>query len=106
MGVKGYLVANIDVIDPERYAVYRAAAPAVVAAFGGRYLIRGPAIETVEGDLALTDRFVVIEFDSLDQARAFYASPAYQAIALHRQAGTHSAILLMEGCVDPATSVR
>ena len=103
--MKGYVVANIVVTDPERYALYRAAAPAVIARFGGRYLVRAPEIQTVEGDLRL-ERFVILEFDSLAQAHTFYYSPEYQAVAVDRVASSRSDFILVEGCLDPPETLR
>ncbi len=104
--MKGYIVANITVTDPARYALYTEAAPRVIAAFGGRYLVRGPDIETVEGGLPLGERFVILEFESLAQARRFYYSDEYQAIATHRKASSRSDFHIIEGCLDPAAAVR
>ncbi len=98
--MKGYVVANIKVVDPVVYERYKVAAPDVIARYGGRYLVKAPEIEHVEGHLAL-NRFVVLEFDSLEQARLFYFSPEYQAVATDRIASARSDFLLMEGCLDP-----
>ena len=44
-----YLIAHLTVTDPEAFQDYRAAVPAVIQRFGGRYLLRGGAVETLEG---------------------------------------------------------
>ena len=98
--MKGYLIARVTITDPERYEEYRLKAPEVIASFGGRYLVRGGPIETVEGDHAQS-RIVVLEFDSIERARAFYDSPAYQEIAKTRQEAARSHIILVEGHDDP-----
>jgi uncharacterized protein (DUF1330 family) len=95
--VKTYLVANLTVTDPERYALYRDQVPAIVARYGGRYLIRGGPIETVEGALAL-DRFVVIGFDSEDAAKRFYDSPEYAPLLKLRAETTRSYVAFVQGC--------
>ncbi len=102
---KGYVIANISVTDPERYERYKVAAPAVIAKFGGRYLVKAPKIESIEGSLSL-DRFVILEFDSLAQAREFYYSADYQEVAKDRMAASRSDFLLMEGWSDPAAARR
>ena len=95
--MKGYIVANIQVTDPELYERYKSEAPAVIARCGGRYLVKAPSIERLEGELSL-NRFVILEFDSLEAARTFYFSPEYQEIAKHRISSSTSEFFLMEGC--------
>ncbi len=76
---KGYLVVHLDVTDPEKFEEYRAKVPATIAQYGGRYLIRGGEMESVEGE-ALPPRTVVLEFPSVEDAKTWYNSPEYQAI--------------------------
>lgn len=91
-----YLIANITVTDPERYEIYRERMLPVVAQYGGRYLVRAGEVHWLEGDLSL-DRFVVIEFGSLELARRFYASPEYAPLLKLRKETTESALALVEG---------
>jgi len=51
--MKGYVIANIDVTDDDAYGAYRARTPEVIAQYGGRFLVRGGAIEVMEGDPGL-----------------------------------------------------
>jgi uncharacterized protein (DUF1330 family) len=76
---KGYIFAELEVIDPAGYEEYRRQVPAVVAAYGGRYLVRGGDPVVLEGD-ARIPRMVLLEFDSPERALAWYNSPEYQAI--------------------------
>src|SRR5206468_8908364 len=73
---KGYLVANITVTDVDRFEQYRRAVSAVIERYGGRYLVRGGAVEKAENAEGY-DRLVVLEFGSIEAARTFYASPEY-----------------------------
>ena len=93
---KGYVIAEITVTDPEVYKSYAAAVGPLVTHFGGKYVVRGGQIIAVEGDPP-TDRFVVIEFDSLAAARSFEDSPEYQAIAPLRRKSARSRVFLVEG---------
>ena len=93
-----YLIANITVTDPERYQHYRAQVPAVVAQYGGRFLVRAGAVHPVEGEFGL-DRFVVIEFPSLEAARQFYDSPEYAPLLKLRMDTTRSQVAFVEGYV-------
>ena len=88
---KGYFIANIDVHDPAGYEEYKAKVPATVERFGGNYLVRGGEQEAAEGEAPLP-RTVVLEFESLAQAKAWYFSSEYQAIiALRLNAATGNA---------------
>lgn len=94
-----YLLVHVDVHDPERYEDYKAMAPAPIRQYGGRYLTRGGAVETIEGDWT-PKRLVLLEFPSMEQARAFYASPEYaEALALRHATATSEALLL-EGLAE------
>jgi uncharacterized protein (DUF1330 family) len=72
----GYLVANIDVHDPVLFELYRQQVPAVIAAHGGRYIIRGAPLDQIEGAFP-KKRLVVLEFTTLEAARRFYDGPEY-----------------------------
>ena len=74
--MSAYLVAIVDVTDMDRYSVYMQHTPRVVAQYGGRFIARGAAPLTLEGP-GNELRNVVIEFDSADDAVAFYNSPEY-----------------------------
>jgi len=92
----GYLIAHIDVTDPEAFEAYRAAVPAVIAKFGGRYLVRGGAVEILEGKLP-TPRLVILAFDSVDRVRCFYESPEYRKILPLRLAASKGTVAIVEG---------
>jgi hypothetical protein len=93
---KGYVVAEVDVHDPEGFAAYRAAVPEVIAQFGGRYVARGGAITGVEGE-APTGRIVIVEFPSKAQAEAFVQSAEYAPVAAIRQRTSSSRLFVVEG---------
>lgn len=93
---KGYLVVHLDVTDPEKFEQYRAKVPATIAQYGGKYLIRGGDMETMEGD-AMPPRTVVLEFPSVEQARTWYHSPEYQEIIGLRLGASTGQAQLVEG---------
>ncbi len=96
MPAPAYLVAHIEVHDPAGFEEYRTRVAPVVEAFGGRYLVRGGALETLEG-AEQRRRVVVIEFPSMDAARSFYHSPAYAPVLQRRLDSAASDIVLAEG---------
>ncbi|MCX7901860.1 MAG: DUF1330 domain-containing protein, partial [Burkholderiaceae bacterium] len=73
-----YVIAEMKISDPERYRDYMAVAPAVVAAFGGEYLVRGGQHEVLEGSWQPA-RLAIVKFPSYAQAKAFYDSEQYRA---------------------------
>ena len=79
----GYVIVHVDVLDADGYRAYQQQVPATVERYSGRFVVRGGAPETVEGEPP--KRLVVLEFPSVDQARAWYYSPEYQAIVPLRQ---------------------
>lgn len=90
-----YWIAHVTVTDPEAYAGYQALAPAAFAAHGARFLARGGTSEVLEGPEL--SRHVVIEFPSLEAARACYASDAYQAAKSCRDAAAIAHVVIVEG---------
>lgn len=92
---KGYWIAHGRVDDPQAYEAYRAANAAPLAEFGGRFLVRGGARETVEGEAK--PRSVVIEFPSYEAALACYRSPGYQAALALRRDISESDLVIAEG---------
>jgi uncharacterized protein (DUF1330 family) len=97
--MSAYLIATVRVDDPETYKLYTAQTPALIAKHGGRFLVRGGAVETLEGP-TFGDRMVVVEFPSMAAAKAMYNSPEYQAVMIHRQASSEATFLLAEGAPD------
>lgn len=74
----GYVVVNTVVSDPEQYESYRELAAKAVERHGGRYLARGGEMGVLEGDWK-PERLVILEFESLEAARAWYESEEYAA---------------------------
>lgn len=88
-----YVIADIDVHDPETYKEYTSLVQATLDPFEGHFLVRGGASETLEGDWR-PSRVVVIEFPSAEHARGWYTSPEYgKAMAIRGRASTGSIIL-------------
>lgn len=91
-----YLIGRMTITDPVTYGEYKKRTPAIVAAFGGRFLSRGGRKVTLEG-VEEARRVVVVEFPSLEKAWEFYYSPEYQeAIALRKGAAAME-LIAVEG---------
>jgi uncharacterized protein (DUF1330 family) len=89
-----YVLADIDVHDPERYEDYRVLAGDAVEQYGGRYAVRGGTVEVLEGEWP-TGRFVVLEFPDAEAARRWYDSPEYTAARAVRQEASNARFLLV-----------
>lgn len=93
---KGFLYAEFKVHDATEFEKYREKVAAVSASFGGRYVVRRSEPVVLDGEWS-PKRLVIIEFESPEQVRAFYDSPAYQAILPHRLRSTTGRVLLLTG---------
>lgn len=93
---KGYVFASVEVTDPETYAKYRELVPATIAQYGGRYLVRGGETESLEGDTPPA-RVVILEFDSVAQAKAWHSSPEYEKPKKIRQSASKGTVWVVEG---------
>lgn len=92
-----YVIASVsEAHDDEALAEYRRRNSAAVEAHGGRFLVRGGAMEVLEGGWSPL-RVVVIEFDDVDSARRWYESDEYQAAIPIRQGASTTDIIVVEG---------
>jgi uncharacterized protein (DUF1330 family) len=91
-----YIIVNIDITDPEEYAEYRAKVPATIAAFGGRYLVRGGRAEALEGDVTL-HRVAVVEFPTYERAVEWWSSEEYAPVKAIRLRSAKADLIVVEG---------
>jgi uncharacterized protein (DUF1330 family) len=91
-----YVIVNIEVKDPVRYEDYKALAAPTVVQYGGRYVVRGGAAESLEGDWA-PKRVVVLEFPTAQQAKEWWASEEYTPAKAIRQSVASTEMILVEG---------
>jgi len=91
-----YIYGNVEVTDAAAYEAYRRKVPALIAAHGGRYLVRGGAATVLEGD-GTPHRQVVLEFPDMAHLRAFYDSPDYRRLIAIRQSASKGTLFAIEG---------
>ena len=91
-----YVVVDIEVKDPEAYEGYKTLSSKAVAAYGGRFLARGGACETLEGTWH-PKRFVILEFPSAARAKEWWSSEEYRPARKIRQAAAATEMVLVEG---------
>lgn len=75
--MSAYVIVDIDVKDLEEYKEYVKLAPAAVTLYGGKYLARAGRTEVLEGEW-IPKRLVILEFESIEQAKAWLNSPEYR----------------------------
>ena len=91
-----YIIAQLEITDPEGFARYREMVGPTIEQFGGRYIVRGGNVETLEGDFS-PGRLVIIQFDSAEQAKAWWASEEYAEAKALRQACANTKLSVVEG---------
>ena len=90
------VIANITIVDPVRYEDYRRMVPATLVPFGGRFVVRGGQTEVLEGEWR-PSRLVLLEFPSVERARAWWNSPEYAEARALRQATFIGTLIILEG---------
>lgn len=91
-----YVIAEIDVTDPAGYEEYRKLGPPTVAAYGGKFVARGGKVKVLEGSWA-PKRLVMLEFESLERAKQWWASKEYSAAKQVRQKTAVTNMIVVEG---------
>jgi uncharacterized protein (DUF1330 family) len=91
-----YIIADMEIHDPEKAAEYRRRVEPLVAKHGGTYLARGGEIKVLDGEWA-PKRIVILSFPDLATAEAFYNDPDYQPVKALRQAATTGSLIVTEG---------
>jgi uncharacterized protein (DUF1330 family) len=91
-----YVIAEIDITDPAAYEDYRRQVPAVIARYGGKYIVRGGKVESLEGGWS-PKRIAIVEFPSMEQALKFYRSPEYAPLIRIREKASRGKLVIVEG---------
>jgi uncharacterized protein (DUF1330 family) len=91
-----YVAVQVVINDPVSYERYKKLTPPSIEPFGGKFLARGGATEALEGTWK-PSRFVLLEFPSMERARAWWNSPEYAEAKKLRQASANTEMLLIEG---------
>jgi uncharacterized protein (DUF1330 family) len=91
-----YVIADVTVTDPATMEEYRKLVPATLAPYGGRFIVRGGAHETVEGDWK-PNRLVVLEFPTMEQARRWYDSEEYREPKAMRLRAGRTNLVIVDG---------
>ena len=91
-----YLIVRLEVTDWNRYGKYTDATPAIIKRFGGRFIVRGGQMETLEGHPEAR-RVVVIEFPNFERVKEFFNSPEYSEVKKLRDGAAIGEFLAIDG---------
>jgi len=94
--VAAYIIVDVRVTNAEAYERYKAAVPATLVAYGGKFLVRGGRVQTLEGEWQ-PQRMVVLEFESAAKAKAWWSSQQYAEPKRIRQSASVTKMILVEG---------
>ena len=91
-----YVIAEMEIHDPEQYQRYRDAVPDVIAQHGGRFVARAGELAVLEGDWE-PKRLVILEFENLETAKRWYESAEYQEVKALRDGAANLNVVAVEG---------
>jgi uncharacterized protein (DUF1330 family) len=94
--MSAYIVVQVEVTEPAGYDEYKKMVPSSLAAYGGKFVVRGGACETLEGSWQ-PKRLVVLEFPSVAKAKQWWASDEYRDAKALRQRTAKSEMIVVEG---------
>jgi uncharacterized protein (DUF1330 family) len=91
-----YVITEIDITDPRGYEEYKKMGPPTVAAYGGKFIVRGGKTEVLEGSWN-PRRIVILQFESMERAKEWWSSNEYGAAKQTRQRAAQTNMVLVEG---------
>jgi uncharacterized protein (DUF1330 family) len=92
-----YVISEVEILDEAQADTYRPLARASIERYGGRYIVRGGAIELIEGERNAKRRLVIVEFPSMQRAREWYRSPEYSEALKVRAGALTRTLTFVEG---------
>lgn len=94
--MKAYVVVDVKIHDHSKYDEYKKLTPASLVPYDGKFVVRGGIAETLEGDWQ-PGRMVVLEFPSMEKAKAWWSSAGYAPAKAIRQAASDTRMIVVEG---------
>ena len=91
-----YIIVDVKITNPVEYEEYKKHTPASLEPFDGKFLVRGGETSVLEGDWQ-PGRIVILEFPSMEKAKAWWNSPGYAPAKLIRQRASHTSMIAVEG---------
>ena len=93
----GYVIIEFKIKDAEGFKTYSQRAPATVSQYGGKFAVRGAKPESLKGDAPQGGPFLVLSFESAEQARRWANSPEYTALVPLRDQAADTRAFIVEG---------
>ncbi|HEY9008152.1 MAG TPA: DUF1330 domain-containing protein [Ohtaekwangia sp.] len=94
--MKAYIIVDVTITDPALYEDYKKLTPGSLIPYEGKFIVRGGMTETLEGDW-IPGRIVILEFPSVEKARAWWSSDTYAPAKALRQSASITRMILAEG---------
>ncbi len=94
--MSAYVIVEVTITDPKEYEEYKKLTPAAIAAYDGRFVVRGATAESLEGDWQ-PERMVVLEFPSVERAKEWWQSDLYTTAKLIRQRAAKTKMIVVAG---------
>jgi len=94
--MSAYIIVEVEIKDAKEYEEYKKLVPPSLAAYGGKFIVRGGKVETLEGGWN-PKRIVILEFENADKAKAWWSSPEYSEAKKLRYRTADSKMILVEG---------
>ena len=94
--MKAYIIVDVHITDPSRYEDYKKLTPGSLLPYEGKFVVRGGSCETLEGSW-IPGRIVVLEFPSMERAKAWWSSDGYAPAKALRQAASITHMIVVEG---------
>ncbi|MDX5420536.1 MAG: DUF1330 domain-containing protein [Hymenobacteraceae bacterium] len=91
-----YIIVEVEVTDPATYEDYKKLTPGSLKPFDGKFIVRGGATELLEGDQE-PNRIVILEFPTMDKAKAWWSSEEYAPAKAIRQSASNTRMIAVEG---------
>ncbi len=91
-----YVIVEVSIEDNAIYEEYKKLTPIAIAAYGGKFIVRGAQTECLEGDWH-PERMVLLEFPSVEIAKEWWASPIYSKAKILRQKSAKTKMIVVEG---------
>ena len=94
--MSAYVIVEVSIHDQKDYEEYKKLTPAAIAAFDGKFIVRGGTTYTLEGDWK-PERIVMLEFPSVDRANEWWHSDIYTKAKIIRQRAAKTKMIIVEG---------
>ena len=91
-----YIIVEVSITDPVEYEEYKKFTPAAIAAYDGRFIVRGAQTESLEGNWQ-PERIVVLEFPSVERAKEWWNSELYSKAKVIRQRAAKTKMIVVQG---------